>query len=169
VSSQLPSVVLPKGGGAIRGIGEKFAATPTGTGSMSVPIVTSLGRSGFGPELALQYDSRAGNGPFGFGWHLSTPSITRKTDKGLPQYDDARDSDVYLISNAEDLVPMFDQDGQRFADEVAAPGFVIHPYRPRISRRDACGVRQRARRHGSPGKYGSDGNVESVTYRAHRT
>ena len=35
---------LPKGGGAIRGIGEKFAANPvTGTGSMSVPIATSPG------------------------------------------------------------------------------------------------------------------------------
>ena len=34
-----PAVSLPKGGGAIRGIGEKFAANPvTGTGSMSVPI-----------------------------------------------------------------------------------------------------------------------------------
>ena len=38
-----PAVTLPKGGGAIRGIGEKFAANPvTGTGSMSVLIATSL-------------------------------------------------------------------------------------------------------------------------------
>ena len=37
-----PTLSLPKGGGAIRGIGEKFAANPvTGTGSMSVPIATS--------------------------------------------------------------------------------------------------------------------------------
>ena len=35
-SSRLPAVSLPKGGGAIRGIGEKFAANPvTGTGSMT--------------------------------------------------------------------------------------------------------------------------------------
>jgi len=48
-----PSVVLPKGGGAIRGIGEKFAANPvTGTGAMTVPIATSPGRSGFGPPQA---------------------------------------------------------------------------------------------------------------------
>ena len=39
-----PSISLPKGGGAIRGIGEKFAANPvTGTGSMTVPIATSPG------------------------------------------------------------------------------------------------------------------------------
>ncbi len=81
-----PAINIPKGGGAIRGIGEKFAANPvTGTGSMTVPIATSPGRSGFGPQISLAYDSGAGNGPFGFGWSLSLPSITRKTDKGLPQ------------------------------------------------------------------------------------
>ena len=53
-----PSITLPKGGGAIKGIGEKFAANPvTGTGSMSVPIATSPGRGGFGPQLSLSYDS----------------------------------------------------------------------------------------------------------------
>jgi|GEM_PF-2619954 len=88
-----PTVNLPKGGGAIRGIGEKFAANPvTGTGTASVPIATSPGRSGFDPQLLLSYDSGAGNGAFGFGWSLSVPQISRKTEKGLPQYDDAFDS-----------------------------------------------------------------------------
>ena len=92
-------------------MGEKFAANPvTGTGSMSVPIATSPGRSGFGPQLSLSYDSGAGNGPFGFGWSLSLPSITRKTDKGLPQYLDAIESDVFILSGAEDLVPVYRQD-----------------------------------------------------------
>src|SRR5690348_11420086 len=105
-SNPLPSISLPKGGGAIRGIGEKFAANPvTGTGSMTVPIFTSPGRSGFGPQLTLTYDSGAGNGPFGLGWSLSVPSITRKTDKGLPQYHDNTESDVFILSGAADLVP----------------------------------------------------------------
>jgi hypothetical protein len=108
---QPPLISLPKGGGAIRGMGEKFAANPvTGTGSLSVPIATSPGRSGFGPQLALSYDSGAGNGPFGFGWTLSLPAITRKTDKGLPRYRDMEDSDVFLLSGAEDLVPVYRQD-----------------------------------------------------------
>src|SRR5438046_2259678 len=103
-----PSISLPKGGGAIRGMGEKFAASPvTGTGSMTVPIATSPGRCGFGPQLSLSYDSGAGNGPYGIGWSLSLPSITRKTDKGLPRYNDAEESDVFILSGAEDLVPMF--------------------------------------------------------------
>jgi hypothetical protein len=37
-----PQMALPKGGGAIRGIGEKFTANPvTGTGTLSVPIAVS--------------------------------------------------------------------------------------------------------------------------------
>src|SRR5499426_1263659 len=77
-----PSISLPKGGGAIRGMGEKFAANPvTGTGSMSVPIAVSPGRSGFGPQLSLSYDSGSGNGPFGLGWSLNLPQIARKVEK----------------------------------------------------------------------------------------
>src|SRR5437868_12093736 len=107
-TSPVPTISLPKGGGAIRGIGEKFDANPvTGTGSMTVPIATSPGRSGFGPQLAISYDSGSGNGPFGVGWNLSLPSITRKTDKGLPKYKDAEESDVFVLSGAEDLVPVF--------------------------------------------------------------
>ena len=76
--SLLPSVSVPKGGGAIRGIGEKFAANPvTGTGSFSVPIAVSPGRGGFAPELSLSYNSGAGNGLFGWGFGLSLPAITR--------------------------------------------------------------------------------------------
>ena len=64
-SIALPALTMPKAGGAIRGIGEKFAANPvTGTGSTSVPIPTTPGRSGFGPHLTLTYDSGRGNGPF---------------------------------------------------------------------------------------------------------
>src|SRR5436309_2319642 len=122
----VPAVSLPKGGGAIRGMGEKFAANPvTGTSSLSIPLATSPGRSGFGPRLSLSYDSGAGNGPFGFGWSLSLPAITRKTDKGLPQYRDAEESDVFILSGAEDLVPVMLADGTRFRDETTAPGFVI--------------------------------------------
>ncbi len=128
-----PAVELPRGGGAIRGIGEKFGANPvTGAGSMTVPIATSPGRGGFGPQLSLSYDSGAGNGPFGFGWTLSLPAITRKTDKGLPQYLDARESDVFILSGTEDLVPVLNADGSRFADTDSAPGFTIHRYRPRV-------------------------------------
>jgi RHS repeat-associated protein len=129
----LPAVSAPKGGGAIRGIGEKFAANPAvGTGSVSVPLAVSPGRSGFGPQLSLAYDSGSGNGPFGYGWHLSLPQITRKTDKGLPRYQDALESDEYIFAGAEDLVPMLDGAGARHEDAASHPGFLIHRYVPRV-------------------------------------
>ncbi|MCX4985882.1 SpvB/TcaC N-terminal domain-containing protein [Streptomyces sp. NBC_00572] len=153
-----PQVTLPKGGGAIRGIGETFTAHPaTGTGSVSVPVATSPGRSGFGPRLALTYDSGAGNGPFGFGWSMSGPSVTRKTDKGLPHYLDAVDSDVFVLSGEEDLVPAHRQDhagdwiaahpghtrdlegdwvrdpaGELVVHEDEIDGYRIRRYRPRV-------------------------------------
>ena len=139
-SASPPAISLPKGGGAIRGIGEKFAANPvTGTGSMTVPIATSPGRSGFGPQLSLAYDSGAGNGPYGFGWSLSLPSITRKTDKGLPTYQDADESDVFILSGAEDLVPVLIEKGDGTWEREQIPPrtingntYRIQRYRPRI-------------------------------------
>jgi hypothetical protein len=129
---------LPKGGGAIRGIGEKFGANPvTGTASMTLPIFTSPGRSGFGPQLALSYDSGAGNGPFGLGWNLSVPSIVRKTEKGLPLYRDAEESDVFMLSEAEDLVPKLVQSAsgwtrERFPSTVNGAPYTVWSYRPRV-------------------------------------
>ena len=126
-----PQIALPKGGGAIRGVGEKFSANPvTGTGSITVPIFTSPGRSGFGPQLTLSYDSGAGNGPFGMGWQLPIPAITRKTEKGLPRYDDAHDSDIFILSGSEDLVSLLEQDSKprsAFGSE-----YFVRKYRPRV-------------------------------------
>jgi hypothetical protein len=128
------AVELPKGGGAIRGIGEKFSVNPvTGTGSLSLPISTTPGRSGFSPQLSLSYDSGAGNGAFGLGWNLSVPSVSRKTDKGLPRYFDGEDSDVFILSGAEDLVPVLLQEGGDWVkDERTEGDFTIRRYRPRI-------------------------------------
>ena len=130
----IPSISVPKGGGAVRGMGEKFTVSPaTGTGRMTVPLASSPGRSGFGPQLALTYDSGAGNGPFGLGWSVSVPSVARKTDKGLPRYRDAEESDVFVFSGAEDLVPVTDP-----ARVPASPRTVngveyeIVAYRPRV-------------------------------------
>ncbi|MFC9699955.1 SpvB/TcaC N-terminal domain-containing protein [Streptomyces sp. NPDC056943] len=103
-SPSTPSLSLPKAGGAIRGMGEKFGASPvTGTASLTVPITLTPGRGGVQPQLTLSYDSGSGNGPFGLGWSLDVPSVSRTTDKGLPRYLDG--DDVFQLSGAEDLVP----------------------------------------------------------------
>ena len=55
---QPPAISLPKGGGAIKGIDEKFTVNPaTGAGSLNVPVFTSPGRSNFQPQLSLSYNS----------------------------------------------------------------------------------------------------------------
>lgn len=135
----VPSITLPHGGGAIRGIGEKFAANPvTGTGSLTVPIATSPGRAGLGPQLTLEYDSGAGNTAFGLGWSISLPAITRKTDKGLPRYADVEESDVFILTGAEDLVPVAVEDGGEWKRPVAPTRTIdgvtyrIDRFRPRV-------------------------------------
>ncbi|MBZ5605803.1 MAG: toxin, partial [Acidobacteriia bacterium] len=92
--------------------------------------------------LNISYDSGSGNGPFGVGWTLSLPSITRKTEKGLPQYNDAAESDTYILSGAEDLVPSLVRSGTQWKREVLPSAttyrtvygrrYSIHRYRPRV-------------------------------------
>lgn len=126
---KIPSLTLPKGGGGIQGMGEKFQVNPvTGTCGATIPLPLSPGRSGFGPTLALSYDSGSGQGAFGMGWQLPLPSIRRKTEKSLPRYEDEEESDVFIFSGAEDLVPSIEHlTGQ---DETG--NFTIRRYRPRI-------------------------------------
>lgn len=142
---EAPNISLPKGGGSIRGIDEKFTANPAiGTGSLSIPLALSVGRSGFGPQLSLSYDSGQGNGPFGIGWSLSLPKIALRTDKGLPCYGrvDERqphyrwgeESDIIVLSGAEDLVPELRRDecGTLQVVELERDGYYIRRYRPRV-------------------------------------
>src|SRR3989440_10414136 len=105
-------ISLPKGGGAMHGIGEKFSPDlHTGTGNFTVPITLPPGRNGFQPQLNLVYSTGTGNGPFGLGWSLSIPGVSRKTSKGVPRYDDAQDT--FILSGAEDLVPVAGGSGAR--------------------------------------------------------
>jgi RHS repeat-associated protein len=96
-------ITLPKGGGAQHGMGEKFSPDlHTGTGNFTVPISLPPGRNGLQPQINLVYSTGNGNGPFGLGWNLSIPGVSRKTSKGVPRYDEAKD--IFLLSGAEDLV-----------------------------------------------------------------
>jgi RHS repeat-associated protein len=122
ISSQ--AITLPSGGGALQGIGETFSPDPfTGTGSFSVPLGLPPGRNGFQPQLSLSYSTGSGNGPYGLGWGLSVPEISRKTSKGVPRYHDLAgdpaELDTFILSGAEDLVP------------VASPAPGLTRFRPR--------------------------------------
>ena len=71
---------------------------------------------------------------FGFGWSLAIPKITRKTDKGIPRYRDEEESDVFILSQAEDLVPALRANGEKEILERSRAGrsYVVQRYRPRI-------------------------------------
>jgi hypothetical protein len=98
-------ISLPQGGGAMRGIGEKFSPDlQTGTGNFTVPVALPPGRDGFEPKLDLIYSTGNGNGSCGAGWQFGIPSVSRKVSAGVPLYDDAKD--VFILSGVEDLVPV---------------------------------------------------------------
>lgn len=136
-------ISTPKGGGAVSGLGEKFSPDLfTGTGNFSVPVALPPGRNGFQPELGLQYSTGSGNSPFGLGWNLSVPGVMRKTAKGVPRYDDERDT--FILSGAEDLIAVkrmnirFVQGGNNSVTNNAAgiiplqnESGIITQYRPR--------------------------------------
>lgn len=156
-------ISLPSGGGALQGIGETFAPDLfTGTGNLSVPITVPSGRNGFQPNLTLSYSTGNGNGPFGLGWALSTPEITRKTSRGVPRYlDDAadpEDHDTFLLSGAEDLVP------------VAQPSPGVTRFRPRTEGlfariehiRDGADLWRVQGRDGLISRFGGTGSPEAV-------
>ncbi|PWT79107.1 MAG: insecticidal toxin complex protein, partial [Bacteroidetes bacterium] len=135
-SIKIPSINLPKGGGALKSIDEKFQVNASnGTASCSFPLGFSKTRNNFSPALSLSYNSGSGNSAFGLGWSCDPPFIQRKTDKKLPQYKDAEESDIFLFSGAEDLVPAYSQDAGgnwQISEYPGTNGESVKRYRPRV-------------------------------------
>jgi RHS repeat-associated protein len=129
---EMATISLPRGGGAIRGIDEKFSINPSnGTLSLSVPLPMTPSREEFVPPITLRYDSGAGNGVVGLGWALELPEIRRRTDRQIPRYRD--DEDVFVLTGAEDLVPAATWDGAAWAPDVQKVGeLTVTRYRPRV-------------------------------------
>ena len=120
----LQKLELPKGGGAIRGIGESFSANEfSGTSSFSLPIQTSPCR-GFEPSLSLDYSSGSGNGACGLGFSLSLPNISRRTNRGTPQY---HSKDDFIISGSDYLVPI----GSATKQTILDLNYLVQKYAPR--------------------------------------
>lgn len=137
---EVPQISLPKGGGAIKGIDEKFQVNAVnGTSSFAIPLPLSPNRNGFIPQLSLSYNSGGGNGLFGIGWDIDLPAIQRRTDKKLPRYFDTNDveavdkEDCFMFSGVEELVPYMDfEQGEREIRQTTVGDFTIRQYRPRI-------------------------------------
>ncbi|WP_212004535.1 SpvB/TcaC N-terminal domain-containing protein [Chitinophaga sp. HK235] len=139
----IPAVILPKGGGALKGIDEQFTVNAVnGTSSLQFPLPVSPARGGL-PDLQLTYNSGAGNGIFGMGWDLNLSVIKRKTDKGIPVYHDDLETDTFLLTDVDELVPQLkraadggmvrDTVGKELYDEWSSPdgNYTIRCYRPR--------------------------------------
>ena len=103
---EIPPISLPKSGGALKSINEKFSVNAAnGTVSFSIPWPIRPRRSGFSPPLSLSYNAGIGNRTCGIGWGIDLPSIQRQTEK-LPTYRDRENP--FIFSGIEDLVVMLD-------------------------------------------------------------
>ena len=89
---------LPKGGGTIQGLGEKFKPDlHMGTGVYNIPLDIPNGPNDIAPKLNLSYNTASGNGPFGMGFSLNLLAISRSTNKCIPNY---TDSDTLVLEGA---------------------------------------------------------------------
>ncbi|HTR29715.1 MAG TPA: SpvB/TcaC N-terminal domain-containing protein [Puia sp.] len=108
---EIPSISIPKGGGALKSTDEKFQVNAAnGTASFNIAIPLSKSRTDFAPSLSLNYNSGGGNSPFGLGWNINLLSIRRRTDKLLPQYRDADklDANPVLVKSLDLVYEYFD-------------------------------------------------------------
>ncbi|MBK6917056.1 MAG: hypothetical protein IPH07_06620 [Deltaproteobacteria bacterium] len=108
--AMLPDRSRAEGGFAIAKQGEAWSTSaPTGVGAVAIGLPLPRARA-LTPGLSLGYASTGGNGPFGWGWRLSVPSIRRVSTKaivrahgrGVPEYDD--ELDVFAFGDGEALV-----------------------------------------------------------------
>ncbi|MGC4070654.1 MAG: SpvB/TcaC N-terminal domain-containing protein [Polyangiaceae bacterium] len=104
------SISLPSGAGSPLGMGESFSAQlSTGLATYTVPIGLPKARGNAQPNLVLSYSSSGGAGVAGVGWSIGGAAIARKTDHGLPKYDDRStwhpNQDRFTFGGAE-LVPI---------------------------------------------------------------
>ena len=124
---------LPKGGGAIQGMGEAFSADEfMGSAALSIPLPVSPCR-GSEPRLSLDYNSRSGHSVFGNGFDLSLPSISRLTSLGTPRYDG---HDTFVLSGSDFLVPELGLNDQPVvkAETIAGKHYQVFSYIPRVEK-----------------------------------
>ncbi|HUZ03055.1 MAG TPA: toxin TcdB middle/N-terminal domain-containing protein [Thermomicrobiaceae bacterium] len=95
---------MPPGGSSTQGIGVTFQPDlATGAAAMTVPLDLPNGPNNIAPQLRLAYSSGAGNGPFGLGWQLPLPALSRDTAHGYPRYDG---SDTLLLEGCGELLDL---------------------------------------------------------------
>lgn len=100
-------ISLPKGPGSIEGLaGADFTAQlSSGQASYSIPVLVPPAARSFGPNLTLAYDSGAGVSEIALGWRLAgTLSIRRRTQDGLPRFDESDAFEVVGLGSPSELL-----------------------------------------------------------------
>ena len=75
-----------------------------GDAELSHPIKLPLGRRNVMPELTIQYQSQSGHSWLGMDWQLSIASISVDTRWGVPRFNAASESEIYMY-NGQQLFP----------------------------------------------------------------
>ena len=160
------AISLPKGGGAVSGLGEKFSPDLfTGTGNFAVPIAVPAAGGGAAAAVAgVQHRGRERAVRAGL---AAEPARGVPQDlRGIPRYIDAAGpgtdglrADVFVLSGAEDLVPVPRQLSGAGAVPAADRG-AVRPDRARPRcRRELLGGRGKdglLTRYGTPRPDGAD-------------
>ena len=147
-------ISLPKGPGSIEGLGRNFSASlASGTSSYGLDIAIPPAVGGFGPKTSLDYDSGGGVGELGIGWRLGgIPSIRRRTENGLPRFDE---SDVFELSGFGIPADLLEVAPDVYRPEHESGSFV------RVQRA-SDGQRWEARdKSGTTHRFGGEGFAES--------
>ncbi|MCB0639894.1 MAG: hypothetical protein KDC54_24900 [Lewinella sp.] len=97
-------------------------ANSQGVVDLSFPLQLPPGRQGMEPELAIAYNSESPSGWLGQGWDLSVPAIEVDPRWGVPRYDDATETESYLLNGAQ-LYPLAHRgpERERSAEQVFHP------------------------------------------------
>jgi hypothetical protein len=103
-------------------------ANSSGTANISYPIDVPAGRQGLQPNLNVVYNSENNTGIPGNGWDIPIPKITVDTRWGVPRYDNAKETEEYLL-NGEQLVELSIANG----DTERLPLVHMAPYRNRTT------------------------------------
>lgn len=85
----------------------------SGASDLSIPVYMTPSR-GVAPELALTYSSGTGNGNYGIGFSTTLPSISRRTDTGIPKYDA---TDTFVLTTAGALTTKLKKEGQQWVPD----------------------------------------------------
>jgi RHS repeat-associated protein len=83
------------------GVIEPPLGGPGGDAELRYPLTVPPGRLGLQPNLALTYNSGAGESWLGVGWDLQLPSIEVSTLFGVPRYDPATETETYAMGSEQ--------------------------------------------------------------------